>query len=311
MRKVIWTIVSVLILVGALGLVGCGDSNIAERTGKIRIVTTTGMITDAAQHIGGDKVTVDGLMGPGVDPHLYKATKGDIDLLHEADVVFYNGLFLEAKMSEILDRMGGPDKAVVGIGDAVDSSKLRFPSHFKGHPDPHIWFDLPLWKQAVAQLAEALVQFDTTNAGYYRANAEAYLDSISVLHEWVKQQIEAIPKEQRVMITAHDAFEYFGREYGLEVRGLQGISTVTEAGLQDITTMVDYLSERKIKAVFVETSVPRKTIEAVVDGCRAKGHEIKIGGELFSDAMGQGGTPEGTYLGMVRHNVNTIVQALK
>jgi manganese/zinc/iron transport system substrate-binding protein len=268
------------------------------------------MITDAARNIGGDKVSVQGLMGPGVDPHLYKATKGDVDLLDQADIICYNGLFLEAKMTEIFERMAA-HRTTVPIGAAVDSAKLRFPARFEGHPDPHVWFDLTLWRQAVARLAEVLVTSDSANAGYYRANAVAYLDSITVLDTWVREQIATIPENQRVMITAHDAFEYFGRAYGLEVRGLQGISTVTEAGLQDVTSMVDFLVARDIKAVFVESSVPRRTIEAVVDGCRAKGHEINIGGELFSDAMGQAGTPEGTYFGMVRHNVNTIAGALR
>lgn len=293
-----------------VAVTACTQQPPAGHAGPIRIVATTGMIADAARNIGGDRVSVQGLMGPGVDPHLYKATKGDVDLLDQADIIFYNGLFLEAKMTEIFERMA-TQRTTVPIGAAVDSSKLRYPARFEGHPDPHIWFDLTLWRQAVVRLAEVLESKDSANAAYYRANAAAYLDSIDVLDSWVRQQIATIPENQRVMITAHDAFEYFGRAYGLEVRGLQGISTVTEAGLQDVTSMVDFLVARKIKAVFVESSVPRRTIEAVVDGCQAKGHEIRIGGELYSDAMGQAGTPEGTYFGMVRHNVNTITGALR
>ena len=300
-----------IVLLAIAGIfTGCAKQRDAMHTGPLKVVTTTGMISDAAINIGGDRVTVAGLMGPGVDPHLYKATKGDIDLLDGADIIFYNGLFLEAKMTEIFERMAA-HRTTVPIGAAVDSSKLRFAARFEGHPDPHVWFDLTLWKQAVARMAEALEAKDSSNAAYYRANAAAYLDSISALDLWVREQIATIPENQRVMITAHDAFEYFGRAYGMEVRGLQGISTVTEAGLQDVTSMVDFLVGRKIKAVFVESSVPKRTIEAVVDGCRAKGHEIRIGGELFSDAMGQAGTPEGTYFGMVRHNVNTIAGALR
>lgn len=300
-----------LIAVCLLGLMsGCAPETDHVRSGPLNIVTTTGMIYDAAKNIGGDKIMVSGLMGPGVDPHLYKATKSDIDRLDKADVIFYNGLFLEAKMTEIFERMAA-HRMTVPIGAAVDSSKLRYPARFEGHPDPHIWFDLTLWRQAVTRLAETLETADSVNAEYYRTNAAAYLDSIDVLDVWVREQIATIPDDQRVMITAHDAFEYFGRAYGMEVRGLQGISTVTEAGLQDVTSMVDFLVERKIRAVFVESSVPKRTIEAVVDGCRSRGHSISIGGELFSDAMGQAGTAEGTYFGMVRHNVNTIAGALR
>ena len=293
-----------------LVLSGCAKQSDQVRSGPLRVVTTTGMITDAVRNVGGDRVVVSGLMGPGVDPHLYKATKGDIDLLDQADIIFYNGLFLEAKMTEIFERMAAT-RNTVPIAAAVDSSKLRFPERFEGHPDPHVWFDLSLWRQAVSRVVETLATVDSVNSDYYRANARTYLDSIANLDVWVREQIATIPEDQRVMITAHDAFEYFGRAYGMEVRGLQGISTVTEAGLQDVTAMVDFLTERKIKAVFVESSVPKRTIEAVVDGCRAKGHIIAIGGELFSDAMGKAGTPEGTYLGMVRHNVNTIAGALR
>lgn len=299
-----------LIAAALLILAGCTQQSAKVQSGRLRVVATTGMIVDAVRHIGGDRVEVDGLMGPGVDPHLYKATKGDIDLLDKADIIFYNGLYLEAKLTEILERMTS-QRTTVAIGTAVDSNKLRYPSQFEGHPDPHIWFDLALWSQAVSRVAEVLESHDTANAQFYRSNARSYLDSLAVLDSWVREQIAAIPEQQCVLITAHDAFEYFGRAYGIEVRGLQGISTVTEAGLQDVTAMVDFLVDRRIKAVFVESSVPKRTIEAVVDGCRARGHTITIGGELFSDAMGQAGTEEGTFFGMVRHNVTTIAGALQ
>ncbi|MBD3403071.1 manganese transporter [candidate division GN15 bacterium] len=304
-----------LFVIVAVGLIlavgfGCGSNEGPVNDGRLSIVATTGMVGDAVKEIAGDRVDLTVMMGPGVDPHLYKATKGDVDAINDADMIFYNGLYLEAKLTDIFEKMSG-QKTVVAIGEAIDSSLLRFPAGAEGHPDPHVWFDLTLWQTAVGKVAEALAEQDAANAEYYRANAQAYFDTLSALDEWVQEQINRIPEQQRVLVTAHDAFEYFGRQYGIEVRGLQGISTVTEAGLQDITAMVDFLTDQKIKAVFVESSVPRKTIEAVVEGCRSRGHEVVVGGELFSDAMGEGGTPEGTFVGMVRHNVNTIVESLR
>lgn len=306
----IWALFATLIIGVMIGGCGKNDDASSGNAGKLAVVATTGMIADAVKNIAGETVTVHGLMGPGVDPHLYKATKGDIDRLNNADIIFYNGLNLEAKMTEIFRQMES-SKTTVPIGDVVPDSLRRHPAQFQGHPDPHIWFDVSLWESAVQQVSMTLIGRDSSKMDMYCKNATAYLDSLDALHHWVKQQIALIPEDQRILVTAHDAFGYFGRAYGIEVEGLQGISTVTEAGLYDVTHMIDLLVERKIKAVFVESSVPRKSIEAVVEGCRSRGHEIVIGGELFSDAMGQAGTPEGTYLGMVRHNVNAIVKALK
>jgi len=303
-----------MILTGCLllAVAGCQSGKIDD-DGRLKVVATTGMIGDAVTNIAGDNVKLSTLMGPGVDPHLYKATKGDIDNLNAADIIIYNGLYLEAKMAEIFSRMG-TTKITLAVGAVISDSLLRFPTEFEGHPDPHIWFDLSLWERAVEEVMTSLSMLDSTNADQYRANGAAYLDSIRNLHGWVIEQIALIPEDQRILVTAHDAFGYFGRAYDMEVKGLQGISTVSEAGLYDVTRMVDMLVEREIRAVFVESSVPRKAIEAVVNGCRERGHEISIGGvggELFSDAMGEAGTPDGTYLGMVRHNVNTIVNALR
>lgn len=294
----------------ALVVTGCGGDKTGTDNAKPKVVATTGMVGDAVRMIAGDKVDLTIMMGAGVDPHLYKATKGDIDHLNEAGIVFYSGLHLEAKLTDVFKKMAHA-KTVVAIGDLIDSTQLRFPASAEGHPDPHIWFDLVLWRQAVSQVAEVLAAEDPANADFYRTNGKAYDDSLAALNDWVTEQIKTIPEQHRVLVTAHDAFEYFGRRYGLDVRGLQGISTVTEAGLHDITSMVDFLSEHGIKAVFVESSVPRNTIEAVVGGCREKGHNVVIGGQLYSDAMGQAGTPDGTFVGMVRHNVNTIVEALR
>ncbi len=298
-----------IVLVSVLLHLSCTSSQ-KERTGKLKIVATVGMISDAVKVIAGDKVEVTGLMGPGVDPHLYKATKGDIDLLDNADLILYNGLNLEAKMTEIFEKMRNV-KPTVAVAEWIVDSLLRHPPEFQGHPDPHVWFDVSMWKKAVQSVGMALVQNDTINRQIYESNLAVFLDSLDILHRWVAHEMSTIPQERRVLVTAHDAFGYFGRAYNIEVKGLQGISTVTEAGLFDVTHMIDMLVEQKIKAVFVETSVPRKAIDAVVEGCHAEGHNIQIGGLLFSDAMGSAGTPEGTYMGMVRANVITIVKALR
>lgn len=294
-------------------LIGCGSDfqeDSRGEDGKLDVVATTGMIADIASVIGGDRLRVVSLMGPGVDPHLYKATKGDVDQLEKADLILYNGLFLEGKMADVFESMGGR-VPTIAVAESIDSALLRHAAEFQGHPDPHVWFDVALWSQVVARVGQELAVRDSVNAGFYQEQTSRYLDSLAVLDLWVKSEIQTIPQEHRVLVTAHDAFGYFGLAYGLEVRGLQGISTVTEAGLYDVTAMVDILVSRQVPAVFVESSVPRKAIEAVVEGCRDRGHEVRIGGELFSDAMGQAGTPEGTYLGMVRHNVRTITQALR
>ena len=289
-------------------VLSCGQNSNKE-TGKLKVVTSIGMLADAVKIITSDSVEVTGLMGPGVDPHLYKATSGDVSLLDRADLIVYNGLNLEAKMADIFEKMS-VSKRTIAAAHSIDSSLLRYAKEFKGHPDPHVWFDVSKWKTVVAATGVVLMEMDSANKNVYQANLLGYLHVLDELHMWVKTQMATIPEDKRILVTAHDAFGYFGQAYGIEVKGLQGISTVTEAGLYDVTHMIDVLVERNINAVFVESSVPRKAIEAVVEGCRQRGLEIEIGGELFSDAMGEEGTPEGTYIGMVRHNVNTIVRAL-
>jgi manganese/zinc/iron transport system substrate-binding protein len=288
---------------------GCGDKN--EKTGneKLQIVTTTGMIADAVLNIAGDKVEITALMGPGVDPHLYKATQGDVSRLKNASLIFYNGLHLEGKMSDILSRL---DKnKVIPVSRHIEEARLRKSVQFADSHDPHIWFNVKLWMEAVREISAELQKTDTANAAFYKKNAEAYLLKLDSLDAWTRSEIQSIPREGRILITAHDAFGYFGDAYDIEVKGLQGISTLSEFGLNDVTELVNLIVSRKVKAVFVESSVPKKSIEAVVAGCRNRGHEVKIGGTLYSDAMGAAGTSEGTYVGMVRANVNTIVKALK
>jgi manganese/zinc/iron transport system substrate-binding protein len=277
---------------------------------KIKIVTTTGMIKDAAVNIIGDRAEIVSLMGPGVDPHLYKATQGDLEKLTNADIIFYNGLHLEGKMGEVLEKLGR-SKPVIAISKDIPDSLLRAVPGFQGTHDPHIWFDVSLWKHAVNTIAEFMFGYDSANAKEYMINSGQYLSQLDSLHEKTKARILEIPEMQRALVTAHDAFGYFGDAYRIQVRGLQGISTVSEFGLRDVTELVDFIISRKIKAIFVETSVSKKSIEAVVEGCKQKNWDVKIGGSLYSDAMGPDGTMEGTYIGMVDKNVSLIVEALR
>lgn len=273
----------------------------------IKVVATTGMIGDLVHEIGQEKVSLSTLMETGVDPHLYKATHGDMRRLQQADLVFYNGLHLEGKMQTILTKMARV-KPVFAVSDPISKADLI---HYGSVSDPHIWFDVSLWQQAANQVLLKLIEIDPANQASYRANAQQYQQQLSALHQWVKTKIEEIPKSQRVLITAHDAFGYFGRVYGMEVHGLQGVSTVSEFGLRDIQQLKQLIVERHIPAVFVESSVPKKFLRALVAGVADSGYQLLIGGELYSDAMGLKGTLAGTYIGMVKHNVTTIVSALK
>jgi manganese/zinc/iron transport system substrate-binding protein len=301
-------------LLGVMSLLtACGqaageaEADFSQR--PIRVVTTVGMIGDIVQNVGGEHVEVTNLMGPGVDPHLYKASEGDVSRMAEADIIFYNGLHLEAKMGEVLEKMEGRIRTAA-VTEGIDQSELLAPPEFEGSFDPHVWFDVALWMEAAKQVRDTLVEMDPNHADHYQANAESYLAELSELHDYVEAQAEKVPGEQKVLITAHDAFNYFGRAYGFEVRGLQGISTAAEAGTADVQDLAEFIAEKKIPAIFVESSVPPRTIEAVQAAVRSRGFEVEIGGELFSDAMGDPDTSEGTYAGMVRHNIDTIVNSL-
>ena len=276
----------------------------------MNVVTTTGMIADITKNVGGERVQVTALMGPGVDPHLYKASEGDVLRLQEADVIFYNGLHLEAQMANVLERLNEFGIKTVAVTDQIDRTLLQSPPEFQGNYDPHVWFDVSLWMKAVEQVRDTLVELDPTSGSTYESNAEAYLTELGNLHQYVLDQANTVPDEQRILITAHDAFNYFGRAYGFEVRGLQGISTEAQAGTADVQALASFIVEKQIPAIFVESSVPQRNVEAVQAGAQAKGFKVRIGGSLFSDAMGGEGTPEGTYIGMVRHNIDTIVTAL-
>jgi len=277
---------------------------------KMYVVTTTGILADAVKNIVGDAATVEGIMGSGVDPHLYKATQGDLQKLTDADLIVYNGLHLEGKMGEVLEKLDR-FKTVVVATRGIPKARLLQSQDYADSHDPHIWFDVSLWQLVVEHLAKELQQKDPKNAELYARNAAKYLQDLEQLHTNTQQSIASIPVQQRILITAHDAFGYFGKAYSIEVRGLQGISTVSEFGLQDVSSLVNFIVDHKIKAVFVESSVSPKAIEAVVIGSHKKGHDIRIGGTLYSDALGEAGTPAGTYTGMVKHNVNNIVSSLK
>jgi manganese/zinc/iron transport system substrate-binding protein len=275
----------------------------------IRVVTTIGMITDAVERVGGARVEVEGLMGPGIDPHLYKASEGDLRRLERADVIFYGGLHLEAKMADVLERIES-ERATRAVTAAIPRDRLLRPAAFAGSYDPHVWFDVELWMFAVEEVRDTLMELDPGSAALYRRNAASYLRELEVLDEYVREQARRVPAESRVIITAHDAFSYFGRAYGFDVRGLQGISTAAEAGAGDVQALAEFIARRRIPAIFVESSVSPRTIEAVRESVRSRGFDVEIGGSLYSDAMGDEGTPEGTYVGMVRHNVDTLVEGL-
>ncbi len=303
---------AILLVLAAFLLAACGRppghlGDIATR--PIQAVATVGMIADVVQRVGGERVVVEGLMGPGIDPHSYKATEGDVIALAEADIVFYNGLHLEAKMGEVFEKMGGTVTAVA-VTDGIPRERLLTPPEFEGQYDPHVWFDVTLWQYAVEAVRDALIEIDPGHAAGYQARAQETLAEFAELHGYALAQAQRVPPDQRVLVTAHDAFNYFGRAYGFEVRGLQGISTATEAGIGDVQDLADFIAERRIGAIFVESSVPVRNVEALQEAVRARGFEVRIGGELFSDAMGDPGTAEGTYPGMVRHNIDTITTAL-
>ena len=298
----------VAVLAGGCGGGGSGEAGAVE--GTIQATTTTTMITDLVERVGGDEVEVTGLMGPGVDPHLYEASQGDIEALQGADVVFYNGLFLEGQMEDILEQTG-QRTPTVRVTEAIPEDRLLESVDYAGQNDPHVWFDVTMWQTTVDPVVEQLSELKPESAEDFEQRGEEYKQEMEELNSYVEEEISSIPEGQRVMVTAHDAFRYFGEQYGMEVRGLQGLSTESEAGTGDVRELADFLVENEIPAIFVESSIPRRNVEAVQAAAEAQGWNLEIPDEdLYSDAMGDPGTEEGTYPGMVRHNVETIVGAL-
>ena len=287
-------------------------SDTDESAEPYKIVCTVGMITDIVGNLAGDYAEVEGIIGEGIDPHLYKPTRGDVIKLNQADVVFYNGLLLEGKMTDVLISVASKGKLVKAVTEAIleETDYLLEKDDGSAYTDPHVWMDVSGWLRAIAVVAETLAAYDPENAESYRSKATVYADQLEALDAYAKAAISTIPKSQRVLVTAHDAFQYLGRAYSIEVRGIQGMSTESEAGVRDLEDLVDFIVERQIPAVFVESSVADKNVRALVEGARARGHDVIIGGSLFSDAMGQAGTYEGTYIGMIDSNVTTITNAL-
>lgn len=277
----------------------------------LKVVATTNMLADLSRVIGGDKVSVSGLMGPGIDPHLYQASAGDVTLMQKSDVVVYNGLHLEGKMGEIFENLTGQGYTVICIGDGIDQSKLLEWEEEDSLHDPHIWFDVALWKQAAKIVADGLSKAASEHADHFKANYDSYAKALDETDTYIKKRVHEVPEPARVLVTAHDAFNYFGRAYGFEVRGLQGISTDAEAGTADVSDLATFIVERQIKAIFIESSVPHKTIEALQAAVKAKGFDVAIGGELYSDSLGDPGSGAETYIKTVKANIDTIVDALK
>ncbi len=277
---------------------------------RLNILATTGMVADLARAVAGDRAEVTALMGEGVDPHLYKPTRSDIAKLTRADVVLINGLRLEGKMDEAFQRVAATGKPVVAVAERVPGDRRIAPPQFEGNDDPHVWMAPVLWAHALDAVRDALVAADPAGVEAYTRNADAYRTELMELNTYARRVLDSIPATARVLITAHDAFNYLGRTYGIEVRGIQGVSTESEAGLKGIEELVALLAERSIPAVFPETSVSDRNVQALVEGAAARGHTVMIGGALFSDAMGAPGTYEGTYVGMIDHNVTLISRAL-
>ncbi|KQL20184.1 metal ABC transporter solute-binding protein, Zn/Mn family [Cytobacillus solani] len=305
-------IVGIFLVISLIFVSACSKQKVNEGNddSKIIVTTTIGQIADAVKHIGGEKVAVKSLMGPGTDPHLYKATQGDIAKLEKADIIFYSGLHLEGKILDVLERIN-KTKPTYAIAEAIDKESLLSANGGSYAYDPHVWFDINLWKQALEEVKTGLIEIDPDNEAYYEENAQNYFKQLNELHAYAAEEMARIPEEQRVLVTAHDAFGYFGKAFDMEVMGLQGLSTDSEYGLGDVQKLVDTLVKRNIKAVFIESSISERSINAVIEGAKKKGHKVKIGGELYSDAMGKEGTDEGTYIGMYKHNVKTISESIK
>jgi len=292
------------LLVSLLFFGACSNKEEAAKT-DATVVTTIGMIADVSRQIAGDHQEIINLIGEGIDPHIYQPSKSEIDKIQKAGLVLYNGLFLEGKMGTILKSRADQGNPVSAVAEGIDIQVMG-----SGIPDPHLWMDVSIWSKVAKKIGDELATFDSKNADEYQKRREEYQKKLNDLHTYALMVFPTIPQKQRVLVTAHDAFSYLGRAYGIEVRGIQGISTESEAGTKDINDLVTYLVDNKIPAIFVESSVSEKSVKTVIEGAAEKGHTVKIGGELFSDAMGPAGTYQGTYIGMMDHNITTIVNAL-
>ncbi|NMA82864.1 MAG: zinc ABC transporter solute-binding protein [Epulopiscium sp.] len=300
------------LMIGAITIVGCNSTNHSESdNGRYYVVTTTTMLADAAKTIGGEYVEVKGLMGPGIDPHLYKASAGDVQSMQKADMVVYNGLHLEGKMGDVFENLTAIDKKVVNVSKGLAENMLLQSEDSSLAYDPHIWFDVTLWKEAVIELTKGLKELDPEHESEFETNLSSYLKELDELDQYIKNRVLELEKEKRVLITAHDAFNYFGQAYGFDVKGIQGISTTSEAGTKDLRNLANFIVEHQIKAIFIESSVPTKNIEALQEAVKAQGFDVKIGGELYSDSLGDENSGDETYIKTFKKNIDTIVDALK
>ena len=298
----------IAVCVAMMLLISCGKGG-ATSGKKIKVTTTTTMLTDLVRTIGGDKVEVTGLMGDGGDPHLYSASAGDIEKLGNADIIVYGGLHLEGKMTEIFEKLTSQNKNILNVGEKLDKSKIHLVDN--NTHDPHVWFKTELWEKEAEAVEAELSKFDPKNSDYYKENLKKYKAELNELTTYVKTRINEIPEKSRVLVTAHDAFNYFGEQFGLEVKAIQGVSTDSETGTKNISDLANFIVQRNIKAIFVESSVPKKSIEALQEAVKAKGKEVKIGGELYSDSLGDKAHNSETYIKTVKANADTIVNALK
>jgi len=297
-------------MIALSGACGGAPQEADETLGRLRVVATTSIVGDLAGSIGGDAIELETLMGAGVDPHLYKPSAGDVRRMSSAQVVIYNGLHLEGKMTEVLAEMGTRGVETVAVAECVAPDRLLSVEGFDTMHDPHVWFDVELWEEAAACLRDALMRIDPDHAEGYQQRGDAVITEFAALDEWVGERIATLPEERRVLVTAHDAFSYFGRAYGIEVRGLLGVSTAAEAGTADVQDLAVFIADRGLPAVFVESSVPPRFIEALTEAVAARGGDVTIGGSLYSDALGSPGGAAETYVGTVRANVETIVGAM-
>ena len=303
--RILSAIAPLLVFVAA-----CGGAAKEPTGGGVKVVATTSIVADLVRTVGGPQVEVEALMGPGIDPHLYKASAGDVRRMSSAEAIFYSGVHLEGKMSEVLEKMGERGVRTVAVGECVPEEDLIESAGFSGLHDPHVWFDVGLWSQTVGCAAETLAGLDPDNAEEYRQRAADYAKELNALDAWIRERVQVLAPDQRILVTAHDAFGYFGRAYGFEVRGLLGVSTASEAGTSDVQELAEFIVKRKVPAIFVETSVPPRYVQALREAVRSRGFGVEIGGSLYSDSLGNPGTAAGTYAGTVRANVETIVTAL-
>jgi len=300
-----------VVIAAVLSIAACGGGpSTGASDGPLRVVATTSIVGDLVRAIGGEDVELETLMGAGVDPHLYKPSAGDVRIMASAEFLAYSGLHLEGKMTEVLTEMGNRGVETLAVAECIPADRLLGIEGFASLHDPHVWFDVGLWEISAACLRDALIRIDPENAAGYQERGDAMITELAALDGWVRDQIALLPQERRVLVTAHDAFSYFGRAYGIEVRGLLGVSTASEAGTADVQTLAAFIAERGLPAVFVESSVPPRFVEALTEAVAARGGIVEIGGSLYSDALGTPGGPAETYVGTVRANVETIVGAL-